>query len=141
MIMISIYLDFQHLVDEGDDKLCLRSITHVVLMLFRMAVLLSGAFHATLAERGGGVGAPGLQPRTAGAVLSMDGFPPLQEPSGKHFSLPKQCEKFHDLTINECPGRTQPEPLTFYLSDKFHVDLEPFKTFHNLFSPQMNLNQ
>ena len=40
--MISIYLDFQHLVDEGADKLCLRSVTHVVLMLFRMAALLSG---------------------------------------------------------------------------------------------------
>lgn len=57
--MSSIYLDFQHLVDEGADKLCLRSVTHVVLMQFRMAALLSGGFphYLPLAEHGGGTGA------------------------------------------------------------------------------------
>lgn len=83
-------------------------------------------------------GLVGLQPRMPGAVLNGDGFSPLQEPSGKHFSLPKQGEKFWNLTITDCPGRTQPEPLTFYLSDKFHVDFEPFKTFHHFF-PQNEL--
>lgn len=57
--MISIYLDFQNLLDEGADKLCLGSVTHVVLMLFRMAAQLSGGFlrYLPLAECSGGAGA------------------------------------------------------------------------------------
>lgn len=108
-------------------------------MLFRTAAPLSGGVprYPPSAQRVGERGLTGRQPRMAGAALNGDvgtAFLLHRNLPGNVFLSQSRVRSFI-TSPSLIAGRTQPEPLPFYLSDKFHIDLELFKTFHH-FSPK-----